>query len=58
MTRAGAPNFPPEGIPIFPDKLQQLVRYDLDRNGYLTRKEISRMAPRTQTYVLRRYFAK
>ena len=55
-SRRGGPAFPPRGIPIFADKVEQLLRYDLDRNGLLTRDEISKMSARTQTYVLRRYF--
>ncbi len=34
-TRHGAAAFPPEGIPIFADRVDQLLRYDRDRNGYL-----------------------
>lgn len=47
--------FPSEGIPIFTDRVRQLLPYDLDRDGYLSRRELGKMSSPMQAYVLRRY---
>ncbi len=47
--------FPRDGIPIFADRVRQLVPFDRDRNGRLSRRELSKMSGAMQNYVIRRY---
>lgn len=51
-TRGG---FPADGIPIFGDHVRQLVPFDRDKNGFLSRRELSKMSGPMQIHVLRRY---
>jgi hypothetical protein len=48
--------FPAEGIPIFGERGRLLVQFDRDKNGFLSREEMSRMSAGMQAYVLRLYF--
>jgi hypothetical protein len=48
--------FPTDGIPIFGDKVRQLLPFDRDKNGFLSRRELSKMSGPMQNYVLRRYY--
>ncbi len=54
---AGRFSFPPEGIPIFKDRARLLIPYDRDKNGRLTRQEMSEMTEPMKAYVLKRYWA-
>jgi len=50
-----ASGFPNDGIPIFADKVRQLLPFDRDRNGRLSRREVSKMSGPMQNYVIRRH---
>jgi hypothetical protein len=52
-TRGG---YPADGIPIFSDKVRQLLPFDRDKNGSLSRRELSKMSGPMQMYILRRYY--
>ena len=49
--------YPVDGIPIFADRLRQLMPYDRDRNGRLSKRELARMSGPMQFYVIRRYMS-
>jgi hypothetical protein len=50
-----ASGYPNDGIPIFADRMRQMMPFDRDRDGRLSRRELSKMSGPMQTYVIRRY---
>lgn len=54
---ANTGGFPADGIPIFADRMRQMLPFDRDRNGRISRRELSKMSAPMQTYILRRYFS-
>ncbi len=50
------PRFPERGIPISDDLARRLIPFDRDKNGFLSRRELSKMSGPMQAYILRRYF--